>query len=198
MENTLRFRVLSKMPPSVIRNYGLWFDNPAGTFFRFLLSLFAAALFIELLPAFGVLMFCCAMWIFYSRIFKVLWSFYRYMYGPTPSELYRGYRKAWRVVKNGPIQKTIKVQQSQNTPQWCVREHISSVIHAVRYRRRCMSLKTGLVSVRPVCTDLAHSIILWRVYTPLVGYTDMEEIRGEQDALQLEVPGMRQYCRDAR
>lgn len=116
MEDTIRFRVLSKMPPSVIRNYGLWFDNPAGTFFRFLLSLFAAALFLELLPVFSVLMFCCAMWIFYSRIFKVLWGFYRYFYGPTPSELYRGYRKAWRVVKNGPIQKTIKVQQSQNIP----------------------------------------------------------------------------------
>jgi hypothetical protein len=79
-----------------------------GAIGRWLLLAWTCAMFSNFPPVLGP----CVIGIIYIPVVglhKRIYAFYKFLYGPTPSQLIRSYNKLWPVVKNGPIQKTIKV-----------------------------------------------------------------------------------------
>lgn len=182
---------LEKLSPYWLRQYQIFFCTGVGKMWRMLLSFWGAACFVEVQPAISIGFFLCGTWLFVSTIHKHVWGLYKFMYGPTPSQLVRSYNKIWRVAQKGPIQTKITVPSSQNTPQSSVKALTSSATHVALQVRRCMSSKTAPASARPVYTECNLWSTLWQEYLCRVGYTVTEEIPGEQDAIQLEVRAVR-------
>lgn len=95
----------------------IWFNSPAGTIYRFLLSLWCFALTVEVpLLAIGFLGYAAFLMlrgIFFRHMFK--WLAYAGI--PTPNQFRKAYLKLWHgSVKHGPVTKVIKAHPSGPTP----------------------------------------------------------------------------------
>ena len=183
---------LEKLSPYWLRQYQIFFCTGVGKMWRTVLSFWGFACFVTVQPAIAIGFFLCGMWLTVSTIHKHVWGLYKFMYGPTPSQLVRSYNKIWRVAQNGQIQTKITVPSSQNTPQSSVKALTSSAIPAALHHRACMSSKTAHAYARHVYTDCNRWSTLWLEYLCRAEFMVTEEIPGEQDAIQLEVHGVRQ------
>jgi hypothetical protein len=96
--------------------YYAFFGTGYGKAIRVGTLLVCSAIVVEDAPPLSVALFICAAFISFRAVNNHIWTWWRAIYGPTPRQIIRSYNKQWQSVKNGPVQKVVKVPPSPPTP----------------------------------------------------------------------------------